>query len=196
VNDFISNASSPIIKNDFSLRIDQQISANSRLFGRYSISDTSQDRPPVWGNTPDLVVGSPVLGDDSLRQMQATIDDTTVISPKVVLELNSSFVRYHLNRTPPGLGIPETQYGFPSYFSALSNSVQCFPSISIAGVGVSQSISNIGSGLAMGSFCFVGVLKDAYQTHNEAGNVTKIAGQHRLKFGGRCRDRPRCDGKI
>lgn len=184
VNNFISNASSPIDKNDFSLRIDQQLRTNSRLYGRFSISDTSQDRPPVWGNTADLAIGSPVLGDDTLRQMQATIDDTTVISPKAVLELNSSFVRYHLNRTPPGLGIPETQFGFPSYFSELSSTVQCFPSISIAGIGVAQSIANIGSGLAMGSFCFVGVLRDAYQTYNEAGNVTAVVGTHTLRFGG------------
>ncbi|MGB9147222.1 MAG: TonB-dependent receptor [Acidobacteriaceae bacterium] len=184
VNNFISNASSPIDKNDFSLRIDQQVTRSSRLFGRFSISDTAQDRPPVWGNTPDLAIGSPVLGNDTLRQMQATVDDTTVLSPRVVLELNSSFVRYHLNRTPPGLGIPETQFGFPSYFSQLSNTVQCFPSISIAGVGSAQSIPNVGSGLAMGSYCFVGVLRDAYQVYNEAGNVTAIAGTHTLKFGG------------
>jgi hypothetical protein len=183
VNNFISNASSPTEKNDFSLRIDQQISSTSRLFGRFSISDTSQDRPPVWGNTPNLAIGSPVLGNDTLRQLQTTIDDTTELSPNVVLELNSSFDRYHLNRTPPGLGIPETQFGFPSYFSALANTVQCFPSVSIAGIGVAESIPNIGSGLAMGSFCFVGVLKDAYQTYNEAGNVTAIAGTHTLKFG-------------
>lgn len=184
VNNFISNASSPITKNDFSLRIDQQLSDRSKLFGRYSISDTSQDRPPVYGNTTDLAIGSPVLGDDTLRQMQATIDETTVLSPKAVLELNSSFVRYHLNRTPPGLGVPETQYGFPSYFSQLAAYPQCLPSISIAGVGSAQSIANIGSGLAMGSYCFVGVLRDAYQTYNEEGNVTKLAGKHTLRFGG------------
>jgi hypothetical protein len=184
VNNFISNASSPIDKDDFSLRVDQQLTTNSKLSGRYSISDTSQDRPPVWGTTPDLAIGSPVLGDDTLRQMQATIDDTTVISPTVVLELNSSFVRSPLDRVPPGLGVPETQYGFPSYFSDLSNTVQCLPSISIAGIGVGQSIGNIGSGLAMGSYCFVGVLRDAYQTYNEDGNVTKIAGRHSLRFGG------------
>ncbi|MGC1784664.1 MAG: TonB-dependent receptor [Acidobacteriaceae bacterium] len=183
VNNFVSNTSSPIIKNDFSLRIDQQLPANSRLFGRFSISDTAQDRPPVWGNTSDLAIGSPVLGDDTLRQMQATIDDTTVLSPRVVLNLNSSFVRYHLNRTPPGEGIPETEFGFPAYFSQLAKSPQCFPSISIPGVGSAQSISNIGSGLAMGSFCFVGILNDAYQTFNETGNITATVGAHTLKFG-------------
>lgn len=183
-NNFISNASSPIDKNDFSLRVDQQLSTKSRLFGRFSISDTAQDRPPVWGNTATLAIGSPVLGNDTLRQMQATVDDTTVLSSKVVLEVNSSYVRYHLDRTPPGLGVPETQYGFPSYFSQLAKTVQCLPSIAIAGIGEAESIPNVGSGLAMGSFCFVGVLNDAYQTYNEAGNVTAVAGTHTLKFGG------------
>jgi hypothetical protein len=182
---FISNSSSPIDKNDFSLRIDQQVSKNSTVFGRYSISDTAQVRPSIYGNTGDFKIGAPILGSDTLRQMQATIDDTTVLSPKVVLELNSSYVRYHLARTPPGLGFDVTQLGFPSYFAQLaSQTVSCFPSVGISGVYTTESIPNIGWGGVLGQLCYVGYLNDAYQTYHEEGNVTKSVGTHTLKFGG------------
>ena len=182
---FISNASSPITKNDFSMRIDQQLTHNSRLFGRYSISDTSQVRPPIFGDNPNFKVSAPILGSDTLRQQQATIGDTTVINPKTVLELNSSFVRYHLDRTPPGLNFDPTKLGFPSYFSDLSKiTVPCFPTAVIAGVSTAESIPNIGWGGTLGQLCWIGILDDAYQTLHEGGNVTRVEGSHTLKFGG------------
>ncbi len=113
VNNFISNTSAPINKDDFSIRIDHTLTHASKLFGRFSISTTHQVRPPIFGNTANFKVSSPILGPDTLRQMQVTIDDTTVLSPSTVLELNSSFIRFHLARTPPGLGFDPTQSRVP-----------------------------------------------------------------------------------
>jgi hypothetical protein len=182
---FISNASSPITKNDFSIRADQQLTHNSKLYGRFSISDTSQVRPPIFGSNENYKVSAPILGSDTLRQMQATIDDTTVINPRTVLELNSSFVRYHLDRTPPGLGFDPTKLGFPSYFSDLSKiTVPCFPTVIINGVSTAESIPNIGWGGTLGQLCWIGILDDAYQTLHEEGNLTRVAGSQTLKLGG------------
>ncbi len=184
VNNFISNASSPIDKDDFSTRIDQDLPANSKLFGRYSISTTHQDRPPVFGTGANFKVSSPVLGNDTLRQMQATIDDTTVLSPSVVLELNSSFVRYHITRLPGGQGFDVTQLGFPSYFSSLAKTtIPCFPTATIGGLSTSESIPNIGWGGVVGQLCWIGILNDAYQVYHEFGNLTKALGTHTLKRG-------------
>ncbi|MGC2249152.1 MAG: carboxypeptidase regulatory-like domain-containing protein, partial [Acidobacteriaceae bacterium] len=44
-NNFTSAMSSPIDKNDYSIRVDQQLTHSSKLFGRYSISTTHQNRP-------------------------------------------------------------------------------------------------------------------------------------------------------
>ena len=183
VNNFISNASSPIDKNDFSGRIDQALPANSKLFGRYSISTTHQDRPPVYGK--NFAVGAPILGSDTLRQMQATINDTTVLSPSVVLELSSSYIRYHLTRLPPGQGFDPTQLGFPSYFSTLAKTtIPCFPTVTVGGLGTSESIPNIGWGGLLGQLCWIGILDDAYQDYHEFGNLTKAKGTHTMKMGG------------
>ncbi|HZY61865.1 MAG TPA: carboxypeptidase regulatory-like domain-containing protein [Edaphobacter sp.] len=185
VNNFISNSSSPINKDDYSIRIDQSLSQSSKLFGRFSISTTHQIRPPIFGNTANFKVSSPILGPDTLRQMQATIDDTTVLSPNVVLELNSSFIRFHLARTPPGLGFDPTQLGFPSYFADLAKKTPpCFPTAIIGGLGTGESIPNIGWGGLLGQLCWIGILNDANQVYHENGNLTIVAGTHTLKMGG------------
>lgn len=182
---FISNSSSPINKDDYSIRIDHALTSASKLFGRYSISTTHQVRPPVFGNSPNYRVSSPILGPDTLRQMQATIGDTTVINPSTVLELNSSFVRFHLARTPPGLGFDNTQLGFPSYFSDLAKkTAPCFPTAIIGGLGTAESIGNVGWGGLLGQLCWIGILNDANQVYHEEANLTKVAGTHTLKMGG------------
>jgi outer membrane receptor protein involved in Fe transport len=184
-NNFISNTSSPITKNEFSLRIDQALTQNSKIFGRFSIADTSQVRPPIFGSDPKFKVSAPILGPDTLRQMQTTIGDTTVLSPSTVLELNSSFIRFHLARRPPGQGFDPTQLGFPSYFSDLAKTtVPCFPTAVVGGLGSSESIPNIGWGGLLGQLCWIGILNDANQVFHEFGNLTKVAGTHVLKVGG------------
>ena len=179
-NNFVSNTSSPIDKNEFSLRIDQALGKNSKLFGRFSIADTVQTRPPIYGSTPNYQVSAPELGNDTLRQMQTTIDDTTVLSPSLVLELNSSFIRFHLTRQPPGQGFNPDQVGLPS----APNTIPCFPTVGIAGLGTGESIPNIGTGGLLGQLCYVGILNDANQDFHEFGNLIKQIGQHTLKFGG------------
>jgi Carboxypeptidase regulatory-like domain/TonB dependent receptor len=184
-NNFVSNTSSPITKNEFSLRIDHALTGNSKLFGRYSIADTSQVRPPIFGSDPKFKVSAPILGSDFLRQMQTTIGDTTVLSPSMVLELNSSFIRFHLTRQPPGQGFDPTQLGFPSYFATLAKTtVPCFPTAVVGGLGSSESIPNIGWGGLLGQLCWIGILNDANQVFHESGNLTKVAGTHVIKAGG------------
>ncbi len=185
VNNYIYGTSSPLDKNDYSIRIDQQLGHNSRLFGRYSISTTNQNRPSLYGNGANFVLSSPDLGDDTLRQQQATIDDTTAFSNTLVMDLNSSFIRYHLQRRPPGQGMDVTTLGYPSYFNQLpASSPTTFPSVIIPGYGNAESIGNVGSGITFGAFGFVGILNDANQIYNEAVNFTKLHGNHTFKFGG------------
>lgn len=184
-NNFVSNTSSPITKNEFSLRIDHALTGNSKLYGRFSIADTSQDRPPIFGSDPKFKVSAPILGPDFLRQMQTTIGDTTALSPSLVLELNSSFIRFHLTRQPPGQGFDPTQLGFPSYFATLAKTtVPCFPTVIVGGLGSSESIPNIGWGGLLGQLCWIGILNDANQVFHEYGNLTKVAGTHVIKVGG------------
>ena len=60
VNNYVSNFSSPINENNFSLRIDQVLPGNQHLFARYSINGTVQDRPNLYGaSNPDYIISNP-----------------------------------------------------------------------------------------------------------------------------------------
>jgi hypothetical protein len=182
-NNFESNTSAPIDKNDFSIRIDQALPREQRLFGRYSISTTNQDRPDVYGPSPNFKISAPTLGNDVLRQQQATIDYTYPVRPDSVLELSSSYIRYHLDRQMPNINISPTVVGLPSYFNDLAQvGPSCFPSVAVTGQGVTFSVPNNGGGFVTEGGC--SQLRDAYQVYHEYGNLTHVRGTHTFKMGG------------
>jgi len=155
IGNYITNFSSPIHENNFSLRIDQVLPGNQRLFVRYSINDTTQTRPNLYGSSnPNFVISSPTAGNDFLRQQQVTINYTKPLTSNLLLNLNSSYVRYWIGRQLPGYGFNPTKVGFPSYMNTLAQKYPpCFPSIDISDMGLSLSLGNIGGGL-MGGGCY------------------------------------------
>ncbi len=117
-NNFVSNYSAPINKNDFSIRIDHAITDKQKIFGRVSINQTIDDRPPLYG--ADDAVAAPTAGNDRLLQTQDTINYSNILSPSIVLELSSSYLRYSIQRDIPGINFNPTQVGLPSYFDNLA----------------------------------------------------------------------------
>lgn len=185
---YTTNYSSPITENSFSLRIDRNLTQTQKLFARYSINDTHQDRPSLYGtSSPKFIESSPVLGNDFLRQQQATVDYTNALNSNVVLDLNSSFIRYYLDRTPPGQGFNYADLPFGASTDAAFAAVQSlytseFPTIAVAGEGVDLSLGNIGGGVLTGAY--TGVPNDVYSTFRQYGNLTWIHGAHSIKVGG------------
>ena len=182
-NNYITNFSSPIIENSFSLRIDQSISATQKIFGRYSINDTTQTRPNLYGSSsPNFLIGNPTAGNDFLRQQQATVDYTNAFSANKLLDLNSSYIRYWIGRKLPGINVNPTVVGLPGYFTTLAQSyTPCFPSVGVSGMGLNLSLGNIGGGF-LGGGCYN--LGDAYPDLHEYGNLTIVHGPHTFKMGG------------
>ncbi len=181
-NNFISTTSAPIDKNDYSIRIDQALPKTQQLFGRYSISTTSQDRPAVYGTSPNYKISAPTIGNDVLREQQATINFTSPLRQNLVLELSTSFIRYHLNRILPNNNISPTTVGLPSYFNQLLQvGPPCFPVVAVTGQGVTFSVPNNGGGFVDAS---CSILRDAYQVYHEYGNLTWVRGTHTFKMGG------------
>ena len=176
-NNFLSNFSFPIVKNEFSTRVDHSITDSQKLFGRFSMNNTTVDRPAVFG--PELYVSSPVNGLDNLNQRQITLNYTNTLRPTLVLELSSSFLRYTLGRKGTGVGFDTTKLGLPNYFRQLPG-VPCFGQWGISGMGISNSVPDSGGGFL--SHC--GVLRDSYETFHESGNLTKVKGSHTIKAGG------------
>ncbi|HEV2274421.1 MAG TPA: carboxypeptidase regulatory-like domain-containing protein, partial [Acidobacteriaceae bacterium] len=181
-NNYYTNFSSPIEENSFSFRVDQVLTDTQKLFGRYSLNDTTQTRPNLYGSSsPNFLISNPTAGNDFLRQQQVTIDYTNAFRQNTILDLNSSYVRYYIGRKIPGLGFSPTGVGLPSYFGSLAKSyTPCFPSVGVTGLGLNLSLGNIGGGL-MGAGCYT--LGDVYPDLHEYGSLTIVHGAHTLKTG-------------
>jgi hypothetical protein len=179
-NNYVSNYSAPIDENSFSLRIDHALTSTQQVFGRYSINDTTQARPYVFGTSPNFKISNPTLGNDFLRAQQATIDYTNALRPNMVLDLNSSYIRFIIERTPDGLNFNYANVDLPSYFDDLSAYKSCFPWVTPAGIGVNFSLGNIGTP-GWGGVC--GLLKNPGSDIHEYGNFTVVRGPHTFKTG-------------
>jgi hypothetical protein len=182
-NNYYTNYSSPIHENSFSLRLDHALTGRQRILGRYSINDTSQTRPNLYGNaSPNYLISNPTAGNDFLRQQQITIDYTNAFTPNAIIDLNSSYVRYYIGRRVPGLDVNPTVVGLPDYFTTLAQSyTPCFPNVGVTGLGLNLSLGNIGGGL-IGGGCYT--LGDVYPDLHEYGGLTLVHGAHTLKTGG------------
>lgn len=181
VGNYATNPSAPIIKNTMSARIDHHLSERQRLYGRFAMNNTPHNRPPIYGDTPDLRVSSPVLGNDQLNQRSMVLNYNNVLRPTLVVELSSSFLRYSISRKGPALDYDPRQLGLPSYMGELYGALRpCFPSVAVTGLGVTIQAPDSGGGL-LGS---CGLLQDGYETFHQYANTTNIRGSHTLKFGG------------
>ncbi|MDQ1468805.1 MAG: hypothetical protein QOJ99_285 [Bryobacterales bacterium] len=180
LNNYISNASSPVQKNGFTVRVDHSLNQNQKIFARSSLNNTPVSRPEIYGHS--LYVAEPINGAvDQLNQRQAVVNYTNLLRPTLVLELSSSFLRYSIQRQGPGNNFDPVQVGLPAYFHQLQPAlVSCFPSISITNLGVSIPVSDVGGGL-IGN---CQLLHDAYESFHEYANLTNTRGKHSLKFGG------------
>jgi hypothetical protein len=180
VNNFTSTAIEPIIKNDFSLRIDQSLKGG-QLFGRWSISDDTDNAPDVYGTNPKYLEASPTIGANFIRIQQGTFDYTKPLKSTLVLQLNTSFLRYWLGRVVPEQGISPTTLGYPSYFSTLASLVTLCPgTAAVNGMGITLSVGNTGGGF-FGEGC--SCCKDVYQWWHNYGNLTYVRGAHVIKMG-------------
>lgn len=180
LNNFISNASSPVNKNGFSSRVDHAFTQNQKIYARFSMNNTPVIRPEIYGHS--LYTSEPINGAvDQLNQRQATVNYTNLLRPSLVLELSSSFLRYSIQRKGPGNDFDPVQLGFPSSFRQLQPAlVPCFPGIGITNLGVSIPVADIGGGLV--GNCQL--LHDGYESFHQYANLSNSRGAHSLKFGG------------
>lgn len=183
-NNFVSVSNANTVKNTGSARIDHVISDRQRIFGRYSQNLTIFKRPNPYEGT-QAAVAAPTLGTDRLMEWQHVLDYTSVLRPNLVMELNSSYNRYMLKRTPPGYGFDPTTLGFPSYFSTLASTsklASCFPQINTGSGGLNWSLDQMG----VGGEVPVGVcgnINNAVEAYQEVANFTNTVSRHTLKFG-------------
>ncbi len=178
-NNFTSTLSAPLNQDTYSLRVDQKITDNQKIFVRWSKNTGTVDRPNVYGTSnPNFAYSQPDNGTDISHNQEATVNYNFVVNPTTVLELSSSVLHYWLGRQNPAYGFSPTQVGFPSYFNNVGLT-PCFPSIGVSGMGTTINVPDTGGG-------FIGdcqYTNQSYDTFSEYANMTKIKGAHTLKMG-------------
>jgi len=177
-NNFTTPSSQKIDKDIFTLKIDHQISDRQRISGRYSHDDSPWNRPVIYGN-----IGSPSNGPQTFGRKGVVLDDTYTFSPSLLGSFKYSFNRLINTRLPLSFGFDLTQLGFPAGFAS-GLQFPSIPVINVAGFTNTSTIPNVGNGLLLGASDYI---RFGLDTHTWAGNLTKTAGSHTLKWGGEFR---------
>ncbi|MBV9743686.1 MAG: TonB-dependent receptor, partial [Acidobacteriia bacterium] len=104
---YIGNGTNTVRSDKFDVRIDHYLTSKSRLFGRYSFSDSTTFRPPPY---PGYVEGSfnDQFGTTPIRAQSAVIGDTLTLTPDTILDLRLGYTRLGANVLPPNYGSPSS----------------------------------------------------------------------------------------
>lgn len=163
----------------FNVRIDRYQTEKLHLFGRYSFMQYSQQAPGVFG----FLAGGPQLpaanfaGASSLRNQSIAAGFDYAIRPNWLADFRFGFFRYRVFVDPNGLGTsPAKDAGIPglnldNYYTS------GMPAFTINGTGG----FNFGYSLGINSCnCPLNEQENEFQY---VGNMTRMFGNHSLKFG-------------
>jgi hypothetical protein len=183
VQNFIAAPSGYNRQNAWSIKVDHNLTANQRLFFRYSHSDQGGGAANLYGPQPACTTclrqqnpagafsarggGSDLF----IYPKNAVGGYTNALSPTLVLDMRYSLNRQLLSRLPQSTGFDITALGFPRSLAA-SSFYPVFPPVSVENFEGLGTRSN-GDLLRRGDI-----------THALQGSLTKIRGSHTLKFGG------------
>lgn len=173
VNNWTGRGTAPNNQDQFSARLDHNLSDRHRIFGRFSWSNITRGGFDFFGNGAGWVNpgGSGMPIDINARNL--SLDDTISISPTLLLNFRYGFVRQYVRRDPPLLGLDLTTLGFPASYNDQVG-VRALPAFMPTGFRAvhQRGTDNIRRGDL---------------THSLQGNVTKVTTRHNLKVGGDAR---------
>src|SRR6266446_2652176 len=166
VNNFVSNAKRIIGANQFSGRIDHNISDRWRTFGRYSFTNTDLQQPDYFGNVASSGQGS--VGTTNFKYHTFVLDNSISLDPNTLLDLKVGYARWYQVRQTRSFGFDETTLGFsPAVVSSFQAKV--FPIVNITGYAALGGQS---------------IFRNGNDTFSFLPSLTKVFGRHNLKTGG------------
>lgn len=183
VQNYLAAPSGRNAQNEWTVKIDQNLTDGKRLFVRYSQSEQGGGAANLFGDTPGcstcLKKGNPAGAysargggsDLFIYPKNAVIGYTQTLTPTAVLDFRYSVNRQLLSRLPQSSGFDITTLGFPK---ALAASVwfPTFPPVTVSDYEGLGTRSN-GDYLRRGDI-----------THALQASVTRLSGGHTLKAGG------------
>ena len=148
----------------YDIKIDHNFSDSNRMFGRFTeiVNRAVGDQ---IGLNWKLLDGSAVL--QPVNQENSVFSDTEVFSPTFLNEVRLGFNRWHLSRTPPGLGENwAQQLGIPN----------------VSGLTFPTFLDSSGNPFFTATFPG-GPLSQVSQSYTIQDNVTLVRGPHSIRMG-------------
>ncbi len=170
-NNFVAVGSTFNNSYQWDSRLDHDFSDKWRMFFRLSHSWGSNNQLEDYGNAASQGGGGPTAG----GAWSASMDHTITFSPTLVADFRYGLSRSYVTRSPYAAGFDPTTLGFPPYLAEeASKRVLEFPRFAFS------------DGAGLGNTGYVDLIENP-MSHNVTGNLTKIVGNHSIKFGGEWR---------
>ncbi|MBM3724873.1 MAG: hypothetical protein FJW40_05565 [Acidobacteria bacterium] len=164
LNNFFNTGARGYDQDQIDGRIDHNISDRQRLFGRFSWRE-NLDSPAQF--FPDDLTIAEGRVEQGVRQPSMSVDYTNTLSPEMVLTVRAGVSRSVFNFDNQGLGFKPSALGLPAAVDSVVDR-QMFPR-----VGASGFVNLGGSDHRFSTF----------NTFTLLSNVSKIHGNHTVKFG-------------
>ena len=104
---YINTVTNRIQADKFDVRIDHYLSGRSRLFGRYSFSDSTTFRPAPFNGYAEGS-NNDQFGNTLTRGQSAVVGNTLTLNPTTLLDLRVGYTRLGANVFPPNFGSPSS----------------------------------------------------------------------------------------
>ncbi len=173
IDNFIASGSEQVKNDIFNIRIDSRLSDSFNIFGRFSRAKFSIDGPTAFGEAggPELVS---LGGSSKSRNISLATGFDYSLSATTIVDVRFGFFNYKVNVLPFDYQTtPATAAGIPGLnFDDFSSGLFA---------GFIDNVSPFGSGLGVNRCnCPLDQNEKQYQI---VTNLTKIVGNHTLKFG-------------
>jgi hypothetical protein len=175
-DNFVASGSESFTENSFNVRVDGRLSDSLNTFARYSLGDFLRDGPTAFGSGGGQELVSLGGVSDVINQSLALGLDKS-FSSSLLADFRFGFFKYKVNVLPFDYGTqPAAEAGIPGL-----NLDTTFTSGLFGGFVEGDRGFNFGSGLGVNR-CNCPLDQDEKQ-FQAVGNVTKVLGNHSVKFG-------------
>jgi outer membrane receptor protein involved in Fe transport len=163
-NNFFGQASAPLDKDMWGVRIDHYLTPTRRIFGRYTWDDTFRGSANYYDNVSEINTSDLIF-----RRRSYVFNYSDSLRPNLLFEARAGLNRYAPDRPTRSLGFDVTQIGLPGYINT-AVPIPTFPRFNITdltAIGADQ-----GDHLIQGNNAWTA-----------ASNATWIRGAQTIKFG-------------
>jgi hypothetical protein len=104
---YINTVTNTVRSDKFDIRVDHYVTSNSRLFGRYSFSDSTTFRPAPYKGYAEGSFNDQ-FGTTPIRAQSGVVGDTLTLNPSSILDLRIAYTRLGAAVFPPNFGSPSS----------------------------------------------------------------------------------------